>query len=284
MNRHKNYHNSIATLYLIPTPIGNLEDITLRSLRILGEVDVLFAEDTRVTRKMLAHFNIRTRLESLHEHNEESMTSYVIDLLANGQNIGLVSDQGMPLISDPGFKLVKEVLTEGYNVVSLPGASALLAGLSMSGIDPYPFVFLGFLDSRAGKRQDQLKKLAYREETLVFYEAPHRIQKLMSDVEMIMPGREVAIVREISKNHEEIIRGMPGELSEIQDIKGEIVVVVEGYKDKGGKMSSEDLVGQVDRLAKEGMSRTEAMRKVSEITGVPKNLIYQEYLAKTKKQ
>ncbi|MBN2504172.1 MAG: 16S rRNA (cytidine(1402)-2'-O)-methyltransferase [Bacilli bacterium] len=284
MKRHKNYHNDLSTLYLIPTPIGNLEDITLRALRILKEVGVLFAEDTRVTQKLLGHFKIKTRIESLHEHNEAQASTSVLDYLEKGMDVGLVSDAGMPLVSDPGFLLVQQVQQAGYNVVSLPGPSAVLSALAMSGIATHPFVFMGFADSRQKKRREEFEKLLYRTETIVFYETPHRIKQFLQDLETVMPTRKLAIIREISKNHEETIQGLASELMELEDIKGEIVVVIEGYKQTTEKVLPTDLLDQINHFCDTGLTLSESMKKIAELTGVPKNVIYQEYLAKTKKQ
>jgi len=284
MYRHKNYHNDIATLFLIPTPIGNLEDITLRALDTLKRVDHLYAEDTRVSAKLLRHFEINKELKSFHEHNETQAASDILDLPSQNETVGLISDAGMPLLSDPGSQLVSRAIESGYNVVCLPGPSASLTGLLMSGMKPHPFLFYGFLDPRQTRRLKELEKLAYRPETLVFYEAPHRLSAFMSDLEKVFPAREVAIVREISKNHEELIRGKPGELTGLEDLKGEMVVIVEGYEEDTADTGNISIVEQVDWFIRSGMTKTEAMKKVADMTSVPKNKIYQEYLEKTKKQ
>ena len=283
MYRHKNYHNDIATLYLIPTPIGNLEDITLRAIRTIKEVDHLYAEDTRVSMKLLNHFDISKPLKSFHEHNQSQASAEVMNILERNENVGLISDAGMPLLSDPGYELVQKAIESGYNVVCLPGASASLTGLLMSGMKPHPFLFYGFLDSKQQKRLSELKKLTYRTETLVFYEAPHRIGNLMRDLDQLFPDRDVAILREISKNHEEILKGKPCELMELDDLKGEMVVVVDGYLEEPANFDKISLVEQVDYFISTGLKKTEAMKKVAEMTSVPKNIIYQEYLEKTKK-
>jgi len=277
MIRNLNYQNDKATLYLIPTPIGNLEDITLRALNILKAVDKLYAEDTRVTIKLLTHFDIRKPLDSLHEHNETLKITSVLTDLANNLDVGLVSDAGMPLVSDPGFELTKKVIEAGYNVVSLPGANALLPALAMSGIKTHPFLFYGFLDAKTTKRKTELSDLRYRTETLVFYEAIHRISDTLKDIFDTFGPREFVIAREISKAFEEIIRGTLDEYESIGDLKGELVIVVDGYKESAPK-NNIGIVEQVDYFISTGLKKTEAMKRVSEMTGIPKNTIYQEYL------
>jgi len=284
MYRHSNYQPGKATLYLIPTPIGNLEDITLRALRILKEVDAVYAEDTRNTMKLLNHYKISGELKSLHEHNEKEVTPDIIDRLERGENIGIVSDAGMPLFSDPGYGLVQKAMEAGYNVVCLPGANAATTGLLMSGINPQPFTFVGFLDTRKSKRKARLEELRFRKETLVFYEAPHRIKAMLADLAETYPDRMVCVCREISKKFEEIVRGTAEELSQIEDWKGEMVVVMKGSSDDDSTVDKDTYCQQVDALVKAGTRLSEAAKKVSETTGVSKNVIYQEYLAKTKKQ
>ncbi len=277
MIKKQNYQNNNPTLYLIPTPIGNLEDITLRTLNILRTVDKIYAEDTRVTIKLLSHYDIRKPLDSLHEHNESVKITNVLNDLKNGLNVGLVSDAGMPLISDPGFDLVGRIMSEGYNVVSLPGANALLPALAMSGIKTHPFLFFGFLDSKSNKRIAELKELKHLQVTLVFYEAIHRITDTLKDMFEIFGPREFSIVREISKAFEEVIKGTLDEYLDVGELKGELVIVVSGNIETSEKMEL-SLVEQVDYFIGAGYKKTEAMKMVSEMTGTPKNKIYEEYL------
>lgn len=280
MKRNLNYQNTKPTLYLIPTPIGNLEDITLRALSILKSVDKIYAEDTRVSIKLLTHFDIRKPLDSYHEHNEELKLSQIINDLKTGLNIGLISDAGMPLVSDPGYHLVQMVMQEGFNVVALPGANALLPALAMSGIATHPFLFYGFLDTKSAKRKAVLEELKYRKETMIFYEAIHRITQTLKDLYDILGDRNFVIAREISKSYEEIIRGTLQEYEMVGDLKGELVLIIEGYQDQ--RINSDlSIVDQVDYFIQSGLKKTEAMKKVSEMTGVPKNQIYQEYLKLT---
>lgn len=277
MLKNQNYQSNKSTLYLIATPIGNLEDITLRALRTLKEVDKIYAEDTRVSLKLLTHFEIKKPLISFHEHNQLMKIEDVIKDLENGLNIGLVSDAGMPLISDPGYVLVKTVLEKGYNVVSLPGANALLPALTMSGIKTHPFSFYGFLDSKTSKRNLELEDLKYRKETLIFYEAIHRIKQTLKSMYEILGDREFVICREITKAYEEIIKAKLSEYKDIPELKGELVIIVEGYLEE--KLETNlSIVEQVDYFVSTGLKKTEAMKRVAQMTGLPKNQIYNEYL------
>ncbi len=282
MIKSKNYQNEAATLYLIPTPIGNLEDMTYRALKILKSVDILYAEDTRVTKKLLSYYQIDKTPISYHEHNELKRAEEVIEQLKQGKNIGLVSDAGMPLLSDPGLILVNEAIKNNFNVVSLPGANALLPGLLMSGFSTIPFTFIGFLEAKSNKRLSQLERIKYYPETLIFYEAIHRIKSTMKDMYEVLGDRKFVIAREISKAFEEIIRGNLGEYDELDELKGELVIIVEGYLETFDNSLS--IVEQVDFFIASGLRKTEAMKKVSEMTKIPKNIIYQEYLEKKIKE
>lgn len=277
MQRIFNYQTEKPKLYLIPTPIGNLEDITLRALNTLKIVDKIYAEDTRVTLKLLSHFEIKKPLFSLHEHNEATKTKDVLKDLENGLSIGLVSDAGMPLISDPGFGLVNQVKNAGYPVIALPGANALLPALAMSGIKTHPFLFYGFLDAKKHQRKAQLEDLRYRQETLVFYEAIHRIKATLVDMRETFGNRTFVIAREISKAYEEIIHGSFDEADQLPELKGELVLMIEGYEPEI-EQTEFSIVEQVDFFVKSGLKKTEAMKRVSAMTGLPKNQIYQTYL------
>ncbi|MGD9964261.1 MAG: 16S rRNA (cytidine(1402)-2'-O)-methyltransferase [Candidatus Izemoplasmatales bacterium] len=276
MLRNLNYQNSKSTLYLVPTPIGNLEDMTFRAVNILKSVDMVYAEDTRVTKKLLSYYQINQNPISFHEHNELKRNSEVINHLENGKNIALVSDAGMPLLSDPGLMLVKAVKEQGFNCVALPGANALLPGLLMSGLKTIPFTFIGFLDSKSSKRQVELERIKYYPETLIFYEAIHRIDSTLKDLYEVLGERDFVIAREISKAYEEIISGKLSEHSELGELKGELVLIVDGFKNNFSTDLS--IVEQVDFFIDSGLKKTEAMKRVSEMTNIPKNKIYQEYL------
>jgi len=277
MIKKQNYNNDNPTFYIIPTPIGNLEDMTYRAIRVLKEVDLVLAEDTRVTRKLFSHYDIKTHLESFHDFNEDSKISEIIKKLQNGLNIGLVSDAGMPLISDPGYKLIRKLSVLDINIVALPGSNALLPGLVMSGLKAQPFIFFGFLDHKKNKRIDTIEKLKYYSETLVFYESIHRINDTLNNLFSVLGDRKFSLIREISKTYEEIIRGNLSEFSDLPDLKGELVLVVEGYNEDLIN-SNLTIVEQVDYFINQGLRKTEAMKKVSQMTKIPKNKIYQDYL------
>jgi 16S rRNA (cytidine1402-2'-O)-methyltransferase len=221
----------MAILYLVPTPIGNLEDITVRALSVLKEVDLILAEDTRQTGKLLKHFSIDKPLKSFHQHNEHKQVEKVVELLEEGQALALVSDAGTPGISDPGFLLVRECVAHDIDVQTLPGATALVPALVNSGLPCDRFLFEGFLPHKKG-RQTRLTKLAEEERTIVFYESPHRLVKTLKQLsEYFGSERKAAVCRELTKIHEETKRGSLQELHDYYDskgVKGEIVVVVEG--------------------------------------------------------
>lgn len=277
LKTQQHYKNDLPTLYLVPTPIGNLEDMTFRAIEILKKVDKIYAEDTRNTRKLLSHFKINTGLDSYHDFNEETKMSVLLDHLKQGQHIALVSDAGMPLISDPGFHLVQKAIEDDFNVVCLPGANAFLPALVMSGLRTQPFVFLGFLDAKTKKRKAVIERVQYYQETLIFYESIHRIKDTMKDLYDVLGDRAFAIAREISKTYEEMIYGHLSEYENLGVLKGELVLMVEGYEEKAFETSL-SLVEQVDYFISQGFKKTDAMKKVSQMTHIPKNQIYQDYL------
>ena len=199
----KSYDNS-PTLYLIPTPIGNLDDISIRCLNTLKEVDVIFSEDTRVTSLLLSHFEISKKLVSSHSYNEDVTSNKLIEYLKDGKNVGLVSDRGTPVISDPGYKLAKAAIDNNFNVVALPGTTAFVPALIASGLNPQPFLFFGFLSNKSSKRKKELETLKDYPYTLIFYEAPHRLLETLDDMKDVLGNRKICISREISKKFEEI--------------------------------------------------------------------------------
>jgi 16S rRNA (cytidine1402-2'-O)-methyltransferase len=256
--------------------------MTFRAVTTLEKVDLIYAEDTRVSKKILSYYNINKNLISLHEHNESKRYEEILNNLNQGLNIGIISDAGMPLLSDPGFLIVNETKKAGFNVVALPGANALLPGLLMSGIKTIPFVFVGFLDAKQKKRRDEISKYQYYPQTLIFYEAIHRIKQTLEDMYNIFGDRNFVIAREISKAFEEIISGKLSEFNELDELKGELVLVVEGFSED--LTSNLSIVEQVDFFIESGLKKTEAMKKVSEMTNIPKNRIYEEYLEKKIKE
>ena len=279
MNRQKSFENDKHTLYLVATPIGNLEEMTYRAVNILKEVDYIAAEDTRNTIKLLNHFDISTKLISHHEHNIISSIPKIISLLNENHNIALVSDAGYPAISDPGYELVKEVIEQGYNVVPISGANACLNALVVSGICPQPFLFYGFLDHLDKKKKKELEELKSYKETIVFYESPHRIKKTLQLMLKILGDRHIALAREITKKHEEINRGTIQEILEVvDDMKGEMVIVVEGnHHQEETTIFEQSIQEHVDEYIEKGMSTKDAIKEVAKQRGVSKNTIYQEY-------
>ena len=271
----KSYDNS-ASLYLVPTPIGNVEDITISSLNTLKMVDELLCEDTRTTSILLKKYDIKKKLVSCHEYNESKIIDYVVSRLDNGLNIGLVTDQGSPIISDPGFILSRAIIDAGYNVISLPGATAFVPALSSSGIEPSPFLFYGFLNAKNNKQISELKELKNYRYTLIFYESVHRIKSTLNNMLDVFGDRYICIGREISKVFEEYSRGIISELIGIVDnMKGEFVIIVEGNK-KVIDYSNLDVIEHVS-LYLDDMSEMEAIKKVAKERNVSKSVIYNEY-------
>lgn len=272
----KSYDNS-ASLYLIPTPIGNFDDITIRSLNMLKMVDLILCEDTRDTGILLKHYDIKKKLISCHEYNEGKIVENVVQLLKEGNNIGLVTDQGTPIISDPGFIISRGVIEAGFNVISLPGATAFVPALTMSGIEPSPFMFYGFLNSKSNKQIDELKSLKDYKYTIIFYEAVHRIKSTLENMLEVLGDRNIAVCRELSKIHEEICRDKISNVIPLVDsMKGEFVIVVEGNKDIVD-YSNLDVLEHVKMYVDDGMSEKDAIKLVAKERGVAKSIIYNEY-------
>lgn len=279
MNRQKSFENQASSLYLVATPIGNLEEITFRAINILNEVDYIGAEDTRNTIKLLNHYNIKTKLISHHEHNLSQSIPKLINLLLEGNNIALVSDAGYPAISDPGYELVKAAIENEINVIPVSGANACLDALVVSGIAPQPFLFYGFLDHQDKKKRKELEMLKNYRETIVFYESPHRINKTLKLMHDVIGDRHIALCREITKKHEEIIRGKISEIISITaELKGEMVIVVSGNNDNDEvNLSPEILITEVDNYVNKGMSVKDAIKEVSKLRKVNKNELYALY-------
>ena len=282
MNRQKSFENNQPTLYLVATPIGNLDEMKYRSINILNEVNYIAAEDTRNTVKLLNHFNISTKLISHHEHNIKQSIPKLISLLEEGNDIALVSDAGYPAISDPGYELVKEAISKDINVVPISGWNACLDALVVSGIAPQPFLFYGFLDHLDKKKKKELQDLKKYKETVVFYESPHRIKKTLSLMLDILGDRNIALCRETTKKHEEIIRGQISEvLSIVDELKGEMVVVVEGSNEIQEEIVFTTTIKEdVDMYIEKGMSTKDAIKEVAKQRGLNKNSVYQEYHSK----
>ncbi|KMJ56752.1 16S rRNA methyltransferase [Bacillus sp. LL01] len=273
-------------LYLIPTPIGNLEDITYRSLRLLKEVNFIAAEDTRNTKKLCNYFEISTPLISYHEHNKEQSGKKIIDLLKEGKDVGLVSDAGMPSISDPGYEIVVEALEEKLFVVPLPGANAALTALIASGLVSQPFYFYGFLDRQKKEKKKELERLKKLTDTFILYESPHRLKDTLSLMNEILGNRSIVVSRELTKKFEEFTRGNISEvlaLYEEQGIKGECCIIIEGNREEVHEeedfwwkdLSLLEHVQQI--MEKESCSSKEAIKQVSKERNLPKREVYQAF-------
>ena len=273
----QNSYDGSASLYLIPTPIGNLDDITVRALKVLETVDFILCEDTRESSKLLNHFNIKKRLVSCHEYNEDKIKEYIVSELKSGKNIGLITDQGSPIVSDPGYVVSKAVIDNHFNVIALPGATAFVPALTSSGLAPSPFLFYGFLQTKESKIKKELISLSKLPYTLIFYEAPHRIEKTLMYMLEVFGNRNISIHREISKLHEEICRGTIQELIPIvPELKGEFVVVVDGNHEDID-YSSMSILEHINLYLDDGMSEKDAIKTVAKERGVAKSIIYKEY-------
>ena len=270
-------YNGTPTVYLIPTPIGNLEDITLRAINILKEVEVVFSEDTRVTGLLLQTLNIKKKLIANHEYNENENKDKIIKYLKDGYSVGIVTDRGTPIISDPGYPLAHHVISQGYNLVGLPGPTALIPALIMSGLNPAPFLFYGFLNSKEQRRDKELEELKNIKATMIFYESPHRIKKTLNDMLNILGNRNISISREISKKFEEVYRGtITDVLVELEEPKGEFVIVVEGTTETVD-YTNVSVIEHVNAYIKEGNSVNTAIGLVAKQRNVSKKEIYNEY-------
>lgn len=273
-------------LYLCATPIGNLEDITLRVLRVLKEADLIAAEDTRHTRKLLTHFEIHKPLVRYDEHNKEMAGPDLVAQMAEGKVVALVSDAGLPAISDPGADLVRLAIDAHIAVVPLPGASASLTALVASGLDPKTFTFLGFLPKTRKNRREMLAKLKSDRHTLIFYEAPHRLKEVLADLEAVLGNRSAVAARELTKKHEEFVRGTLEELRahfEQTEPRGEFTLLLAGVSEEIGEPSEEQeellpLPEAVALLEQQGLSKKDAMKQVAQARGLSRRTVYQALL------
>jgi 16S rRNA (cytidine1402-2'-O)-methyltransferase len=263
-------------LYIVATPIGNLEDITLRALRILKEVGGIAAEDTRHTKKLLSHYDIRTPLTSYHEHNERAAAPALVERMLRGDSIALVSDAGTPGISDPGYRLTVAAVAAGIQVTPIPGPSALIAALSAGGLPTDHFVFEGFLPEKRKQRREKLQGLREERRTLVFYEGPHRLRDTLDDIHQTFGDREIVVAREVTKLHEEFLRGT---LSEVihqvadGDIKGEFTIMVRSSEGES-QISQERLLTEIERLQREGMGVKQIAELLGEVHSISKREVY----------
>lgn len=277
MKRQKSFENEKPTLYLVPTPIGNLNEMSPRAIEVLKEVDVIACEDTRTSGLLLKHFDIHNHLIAYHNFNEDTSAKGILELLKNGKNVALVSDAGYPLINDPGQTLVSLVSNEGFNVVPISGPSAFLNALVASGLIAQPFLFVGFLPQSHTDRVKKFKEYKNYPMTLIFYEAPHRIEKFLEDALAIMGDRKISLARELTKKHEEFLRGTISEVLEvIVECKGEMVIVMEGnHEDPSKDIDMSTLVEMVNESIAQGMSTRDAIKDVASKTGIQKNRIYE---------
>lgn len=272
----KSYDNT-PSLYLITTPIGNMDDITYRAIKTMEEVDILLAEDTRVTKLLLNHFGIKNKLIANHKFNEESNVEQIISYLKKGMNVGLVSDRGTPIISDPGYEAAKKIIEEGFNVISIPGVTALIPALTSSGLIPQPFLFYGFLNSKDSKQKKELETLKNEKSTIIFYEAPHRITNTLNNILEVFGNRDCSISREITKKFEEIYRGKISEvLPLLENAKGEMVIVVAGNNNVN-TFSNMTIVEHVNLYIKEGKTVMDSIKLVAKERKLTKNEVYSSY-------
>ncbi len=267
-----------GTLYVVSTPIGNLEDITLRALRILREVALIACEDTRQTRKLLEHYGIKTPTISYHEHNESARAGDLAGRLLAGEDVAIVSDAGTPLVSDPGYRAVKAAVEAGIAVVPIPGASALLAALAGSGLPTDAFRFGGFPPVKSGQRVRWIEQFAEERATLIFYEAPHRIVETLEEIHAVLGERQVVVARELTKLHEEFLRGTALELAAVlrnrPAVKGEITILIDRAHEPPADDTS--LPDAVDAAIREGRSRMDAIKHVARRRGLSKSEVYEK--------
>ena len=270
-----------GVLYIVATPIGNLEDMTFRAVRILKEVDLIAAEDTRHSRKLLTHFGIAKPLTSFFDHNEAVKTEYILDCLRGGNSVALISDAGTPCISDPGYKLVQAAISENVRVVPIPGPSALLAALAGAGLPTDSFAFVGFLPNRPGKRREKLVQLAGERRLLVFYESPLRLSATLTDMHEVFGDRDTVVARELTKLHEEFIRGGLGEVREqflARQAKGEVVILVAPARKPPESSRQDSATERLRNLLAENRTLKDAVRLVAAETGLPRSAVYAEAL------
>ena len=269
-------------LYIVATPIGNLDDITLRAIKILQKVDIIAAEDTRHTLKLLNHLEISKPMISYHRHNEETKSDLLIEKLQEGQNIALVSDAGTPGICDPGEEVIKKCIEFGIKIVPIPGACAMINSLICSGIDTKEFIFLGFLSLNKKLRKNKLEEIEKNNKTIIIYEAPHKLETTLKDLKQILDeNRKIVLAREITKIHEEFIRGNIDDLIEISpNIKGEIVLIIEGNSNSSeeNKLNELNIEEHYKFYESQGLSKKDIIKRIAKDRNVSKNEIYQQFI------
>lgn len=274
--RIKSFDSDGAILYLVATPIGNLSDFSYRAIEVLNNVDIIYAEDTRNSSILLRHYNIKTKLLSYHEFNQDIKSEEILNELKSGKKIAIISDAGLPVISDPGYKISTLAIENGFRVSTIPGASAGISALISSGIVPMPYLFFGFLESQKTKRIKQLLNLKNLGYTMIFYEAPHRIHDTLNDILDVLGDRNICIARELTKINEEFIRGRVSEIINYDNIKGEIVLIVEGAKEEN--ISNLDPMSEIDQRIALGTKTSQAIKEVANEFNLDKNELYKKYL------
>lgn len=271
--------NKKGILYLVPTPIGNIEDITYRSLKVLNDVDFIFCEDTRISKELLNYYKINKKLISSNEHNEEKRVELMLNCLKSNQNIAIITDRGTPIISDPGYILVKRAIEENFEIVALPGANAATTALIISGLEPYPYLFYGFLKGNNKKKIENLNNLKKIKYTMIFYESVHHIKETLDLIYSVFGNRKIAICRELTKLYEECIRdNLENLIKNINNItlKGEFVIVVEGNKNSVD-YSDLSLIEHVNMYISDGFDKMESIKKTSNDLKLSKSEVYKKY-------
>lgn len=284
LKRQKTYEDNMsAKLYLVGTPIGNFQDMTYRAVDTLKYVDEIYCEDTRITGLLLKHFEIPTKMHSYHIYNEKELSLSIIEKIKSGKNIAVVSDAGMPSISDPGYLIATIAIQNDIDVCIIPGVSAGITALVGSGIPSNKFTFVGFLNSKDNKRKEELEQLKFKEETLILYEAPHRIKETLEMLNDIMPNREIVLARELTKKYEEYLRGTSKEILEVvEELKGEMVIIISGCQneEKVAKLISLSIKEHYRFYIENGYENKEAMKLVAKDRGISKSEVYQEIMKK----
>lgn len=268
-------------LYIVSTPIGNLEDITLRALRILKEVDIIAVEDTRHSLKLLTYYGISKPLISYWSEKEKTRSDEIIKRLQNGQSVALISDSGTPGISDPGYLVIKKAIENDFSVIVIPGPTAFVSALILSGLKSDRFSFFGFLPQRKKHRQKLFEDISHDSKTLIFYESPHRLLDTLNEMEQFFKNRRSAVIKEITKIHEQVIRGTISEIiSELKKdkIAGEYIIIIEG-KEQTEKISIEDALKEVDLLMKKGFSRKSAVTRIAQVYNLSKKELYDKSIS-----
>ena len=269
-------YDNTPTLYLVPTPIGNLGDMTYRSIEVLKNSEVIFSEDTRETKKLLDYYNIDKKLISHHKFNEDTAYKKVLSYLEEGKSVSIVSDRGTPSVSDPGFESTYQIIKRGYNVVCLPGATACIPALVMSGLNPNKFLFYGFLNSKKSTKKKELEDLKDLRYTIIIYESPFRVIETLELIKEVMGDRNISISREISKKHEEVYRGTVSEVLGEVSPKGEFVIVIEENKEEKN-YDEVDIISHIKELVRSGLTEKEAIKEVSKLHKLPKQEVYMKY-------